>query len=86
MLPPHRANNSAAIEADRQSATYLSNRAAAFMAANQYVLALEDCKQAEESVSCSTHVIPASHRTAKLNYTKHKGKEGYAGLSMGILH
>ncbi|KAM0720503.1 hypothetical protein Q7P37_004639 [Cladosporium fusiforme] len=37
-----------AIEADRQSATYLSNRAAAFMAANQYVLALEDCKQAEE--------------------------------------
>lgn len=37
-----------AIDADPKSATYLSNRAAAFMAANQYGMALDDCKQAED--------------------------------------
>lgn len=37
-----------AIDACPGSATYLSNRAAAFMAANQYGMALDDCKQAED--------------------------------------
>ncbi|KAK4548587.1 hypothetical protein LTR36_009497 [Oleoguttula mirabilis] len=42
------AEYSKAIEADPQSSTYLSNRAAAYMAANRYLEALEDCKQADE--------------------------------------
>ena len=38
----------AAIEADSTSATYLSNRAAAFISSDRYPEALEDCKNADE--------------------------------------
>jgi len=37
-----------AIEADPSQPTYLSNRAAAYMAANRFVEALDDCKTADE--------------------------------------
>ncbi|KAF2032356.1 TPR-like protein [Setomelanomma holmii] len=38
----------AAIEADPKNATYYSNRAAAFISANRFYEALEDCKMADE--------------------------------------
>ncbi|KAF2149937.1 small glutamine-rich tetratricopeptide repeat-containing protein A [Myriangium duriaei CBS 260.36] len=37
-----------AVEADTKSATYRSNRAAAYMSAGQYLQALEDCRMADE--------------------------------------
>jgi curved DNA-binding protein CbpA/Tfp pilus assembly protein PilF len=42
------ANESAAIEADPNNATYYSNRAAAYISANRFYEALEDCKMADE--------------------------------------
>lgn len=43
-----RANQSAAIEADPKNATYYSNRAAAYISANKFYEAMEDCKMADE--------------------------------------
>ena len=37
-----------AVEADPSSSTYLSNRAAAYMSAHNYLAALEDCQRADE--------------------------------------
>nr|POE88338.1 clustered mitochondria protein like [Quercus suber] len=48
---------SKAIEADPQSATYLSNRAAAYMAASRWLEALEDCKNADELEQNSTKIM-----------------------------
>jgi DnaJ family protein C protein 7 len=44
----NQANQDAAIEADPKNATYYSNRAAAFISANRFYEALEDCKTADE--------------------------------------
>ena len=52
-----------AIEANPESATYLSNRAAAYMAANRYGEALDDCKLAEELEPDSAKIL---HRLAKV--------------------
>jgi DnaJ family protein C protein 7 len=52
-----------AIEANPESSTYLSNRAAAYMAANRYMEALEDCKTAEELEPGSAKIL---HRSAKV--------------------
>jgi DnaJ homolog subfamily C member 7 len=52
-----------AIEADWQSSTYLSNRAAAYMAANRWLEALEDCKQADELEPNNAKIL---HRLAKI--------------------
>ena len=52
-----------AIEAAPQASTYLSNRAAAYMAANRYIEALEDCKQADELESNNAKIL---HRLAKV--------------------
>ena len=52
-----------AIEADPRSSTYLSNRAAAYMAANRYLEALEDCKLADELEPDSAKIL---HRLAKV--------------------
>ncbi|KAK5125419.1 hypothetical protein LTR85_000528 [Meristemomyces frigidus] len=52
-----------AIEADPQSSTYLSNRAAAYMAANRYLEALEDCKLADELEPNNAKIL---HRLAKV--------------------
>lgn len=52
-----------AIEAGPQTSTYLSNRAAAYMAANRYVEALEDCKLADELEPNSAKIL---HRLAKV--------------------
>jgi DnaJ family protein C protein 7 len=42
------ANHDTAIEADPENATYYSNRAAAYISANRFYEALEDCKRADE--------------------------------------
>ncbi|EME50157.1 hypothetical protein DOTSEDRAFT_68876 [Dothistroma septosporum NZE10] len=52
-----------AIEANPSSATYLSNRTAAYMAANMFVQALEDCKLADELEPNNPKVL---HRMAKI--------------------
>ena len=52
-----------AIEANPESSTYLSNRAAAYMAANRYVEALDDCKTAEELEPGTAKIL---HRLAKV--------------------
>ncbi|KAK1819405.1 hypothetical protein LTR12_006231 [Friedmanniomyces endolithicus] len=52
-----------AIEADPQSSTYLSNRAAAYMAANRWVQALEDCKLADELEPGNSKIL---HRLTKV--------------------
>nr|OQO21375.1 hypothetical protein B0A51_11243 [Rachicladosporium sp. CCFEE 5018] len=52
-----------AIEADPRAATYLSNRAAAFMAASQFIMALDDCKLADELEPDNPKVL---HRMAKI--------------------
>jgi DnaJ family protein C protein 7 len=44
----NRANQSAAIEADPKNATFYSNRAAAYISANKFFEAMEDCKMADE--------------------------------------
>ena len=46
-----------AIDANPQSSTYLSNRAAAYMAANRYIEALEDCKMADELESDNAKIL-----------------------------
>ncbi|KAK0839761.1 hypothetical protein LTR03_011039 [Friedmanniomyces endolithicus] len=51
------------IEADPQSSTYLSNRAAAYMAANRWVQALDDCKQADELEPGNSKIL---HRLTKV--------------------
>ncbi|KAH9828885.1 dnaJ homolog-like protein subfamily C member 7 [Teratosphaeria destructans] len=57
------AEYSKAIDADPQSSTYLSNRAAAYMAANKWLDALEDCKQADELEPNNAKIL---HRMAKV--------------------
>ncbi|KAK3113815.1 hypothetical protein LTR53_008522 [Teratosphaeriaceae sp. CCFEE 6253] len=52
-----------AIDADLQSSTYLSNRAAAYMAAGRWLLALEDCKSADEVEPDNAKIL---HRLAKV--------------------
>ncbi len=52
-----------AIEASPQISTYLSNRAAAYMAANRYMGALEDCKLADELEPNNAKIL---HRLAKV--------------------
>lgn len=52
-----------AIEADPASSTYLSNRAAAYMANNEYLPALEDCKTADELEPSNPKI---QHRLAKV--------------------
>lgn len=52
-----------AIEAAPQSSTYVSNRAAAYMAASMFPAALEDCKLADELEPNSTKIL---HRLAKV--------------------
>ena len=52
-----------AIDAKPESSTYLSNRAAAYMAANRFIEALEDCKSAEELEPDSAKIL---HRLAKV--------------------
>lgn len=54
----------AAIEANAQSSTYLSNRAAAYMAANRFNEALEDCKRADELEPENAKIL---HRLAKVH-------------------
>ncbi|WPG98291.1 dnaJ-like protein-like protein subfamily C member 7 [Acrodontium crateriforme] len=54
---------SKSINANPQSSTYLSNRAAAYMAANRYPEALEDCKLADELEPNNTKIL---HRLAKV--------------------
>ncbi|KAK3701495.1 hypothetical protein LTR37_015469 [Vermiconidia calcicola] len=54
---------SKAIDASPKSSTYLSNRAAAYMAANRYEEALEDCKLAEELEPGTAKIL---HRLAKV--------------------
>ena len=56
-------NDVTAIDADPQSSTYLSNRAAAYMAANRFLEALEDCKLADEIEPDNAKVL---HRLAKV--------------------
>lgn len=52
-----------AIDADPQSSTYLSNRAAAYMAANRYLEALEDCKLADDLDPNNAKIL---HRLGKV--------------------
>jgi DnaJ family protein C protein 7 len=52
-----------AIDAAPDSSTYLSNRAAAYMAANKYEDALRDCRRAEELELGSAKIL---HRLAKV--------------------
>lgn len=52
-----------AIEANPQSSTYLSNRAAAYMTAGRYIEALEDCKSADELEPNNAKIL---HRLAKV--------------------
>lgn len=52
-----------AIEANPTSSTYLSNRAAAYMAAGKYIEALEDCKRADELEPDNAKIL---HRMAKI--------------------
>ncbi|CAK4033476.1 subfamily C member 7 [Lecanosticta acicola] len=52
-----------AIDANPTSSTYLSNRAAAYMAANRFVEALEDCKTADELEPDNAKIL---HRLAKV--------------------
>ncbi len=52
-----------AIDASPESSTYLSNRAAAYMAANSYPEALEDCKRADTLEPESAKIL---HRLAKV--------------------
>ncbi|KAK4507614.1 hypothetical protein PRZ48_001349 [Zasmidium cellare] len=52
-----------AIEANPTSSTYLSNRAAANMAANRFLEALEDCKKADELEPNNAKIL---HRMAKI--------------------
>ncbi|KAF2209417.1 hypothetical protein CERZMDRAFT_114077 [Cercospora zeae-maydis SCOH1-5] len=52
-----------AIEANPTSSTYLSNRAAAYMAAGKYSEALEDCKRADELEPGNPKIL---HRHAKI--------------------
>ncbi|KAK5685123.1 hypothetical protein LTS10_003199 [Elasticomyces elasticus] len=66
---------SKAIEADPQSSTYLSNRAAAYMAANRWPLALEDCRQADELEPNNAKIL---HRLAKVNTALGRPQEAIA--------
>ncbi|OJD28840.1 tpr-like protein [Diplodia corticola] len=52
-----------AIEADPKSATYRSNRAAAYISANRFPEALEDCKSADELESNNPKIL---HRLARV--------------------
>lgn len=52
-----------AIDAEPLSATYLSNRAAAYISANQYALALKDAKRADELDPSNPKVM---HRLARV--------------------
>ncbi|KAK5136352.1 hypothetical protein LTR08_003478 [Meristemomyces frigidus] len=52
-----------AIDADPQASTYLSNRAAAYMAANRYGDALDDCKKSDDLEPNNAKVL---HRLAKV--------------------
>jgi DnaJ family protein C protein 7 len=54
---------SAAIEADPKSATYRSNRAAAYISANRFAEALEDCKAADELEPNNPKIL---HRLARV--------------------
>ena len=56
-------HSSTAIEASPETSTYLSNRAAAYMAANRFVEALEDCKLADELDPNNAKIL---HRLAKV--------------------
>ena len=56
----------AAIEADPQSSTYLSNRSAALISANRYQEALEDAKLADELEPGNSKVL---HRLARIYTT-----------------
>lgn len=53
----------AAIDASPETSTFLSNRAAAYMAANRYNEALEDCKLADELEPNNAKIL---HRLAKV--------------------
>lgn len=48
MQAVRQANQPIAIEADPKNATYYSNRAAAYISANRFYEAMEDCKKADE--------------------------------------
>ena len=61
-----------AVEASPQTSTYLSNRAAAYMAANRYAAALEDCKLADELEPNSAKI---QHRLAKVYTALGRPKE-----------
>lgn len=50
-------NNGTALEISPNSSVYLSNRAAAYMAANQYLAALEDCERARELDPTNTKIM-----------------------------
>lgn len=52
-----------AIEANPLSSTYLSNRTAAYMSANKFLEALEDCKKADELEPDNAKIL---HRLAKV--------------------
>jgi DnaJ family protein C protein 7 len=52
-----------AVEADPKSSTYRSNRAAAYMSAGKYGLALEDCKEADELDPKNPKIL---HRMARI--------------------
>ncbi|EGP91264.1 uncharacterized protein MYCGRDRAFT_66104 [Zymoseptoria tritici IPO323] len=61
-----------AIEANWESSTYLSNRAAAYMAANRFPEALEDCKLADELEPNNAKIL---HRLAKVYTSLGRPKE-----------
>ena len=61
-----------AVEASPETSTYLSNRAAAYMAANRFVEALEDCKLADELEPNSAKI---QHRLAKVFTTLGRPQE-----------
>lgn len=50
-------NDGTALEISPNSSVYLSNRAAAYMAANQYLAALEDCERARELDPTNTKIM-----------------------------
>lgn len=50
-------NDGTALEISPDSSVYLSNRAAAYMAANQYLAALEDCERARELDPTNTKIM-----------------------------
>ncbi|KJX96835.1 hypothetical protein TI39_contig598g00029 [Zymoseptoria brevis] len=61
-----------AIDANWESSTYLSNRAAAYMAANRLPEALEDCKLADELEPDNAKIL---HRLAKVYTSLGRPKE-----------